>query len=177
MNQAKSLLLFLFLLWLPEVTKAQCCCEPYKDKGQEAYNKSDYQKAIFEWKQGKACPDAPLCADFDQLINQAQDQIKRIDNLTKALPDTAAQKPATSGEEPDTTLDGFSDHSYPKGWIVVLDVCVDRDGKVISAEYREEGSNTTDKELIRITKTNALAWKFSAGGPEKQCGTITYRSQ
>jgi len=57
---------------------------------------------------------------------------------------------------------------------VVLEICVDRDGKVISAEYTSKGSTTSDKELIDLALENVKKWKFSPGEPEKQCGTITY---
>ncbi len=57
---------------------------------------------------------------------------------------------------------------------VVLNVCVDSDGNVISASYTQRGSTTGNSQLKAAAVRNAKQWKFSKGGPDKQCGTITY---
>ncbi|KAA3622082.1 MAG: TonB family protein [Bacteroidetes bacterium] len=57
---------------------------------------------------------------------------------------------------------------------VVLNVCVDSDGNVISATYTQRGSTTGNSQLKAAAVRNAKQWKFSKGGPDKQCGTITY---
>ena len=61
-----------------------------------------------------------------------------------------------------------------KAGVVVLDVCVDADGNVTSATYKVRGSNSNDSELIDAAVRNAKQYRFSAGGAERQCGTITY---
>lgn len=58
--------------------------------------------------------------------------------------------------------------------IVVLNVCVDSEGNVVSATYTQKGSTTGDINLKNAAIKNANQWKFSKGGPDKQCGTITY---
>ncbi len=58
--------------------------------------------------------------------------------------------------------------------VIFLDVCVDKTGKVISAEYTQKGSTTNNSKLVALAKQNALAWQFSAGTLDKQCGTIRY---
>lgn len=57
---------------------------------------------------------------------------------------------------------------------VVLNVCVDSDGNVVSATYTQRGSTTGNSQLKAAAVRNAKQWKFSKGGPDKQCGTITY---
>lgn len=57
---------------------------------------------------------------------------------------------------------------------VTIRVCVGSSGKVISADFTQKGSNTTDARLIAIAKKNARGFKFTKGGPSKQCGTISY---
>ncbi len=66
-----------------------------------------------------------------------------------------------------------SDNSQKTGRIV-LRVCVDASGKVISADFTQRGSTSTDSQLISIAKRNAQAWRFSEGTADRQCGTITY---
>lgn len=56
---------------------------------------------------------------------------------------------------------------------VVMRVCVDRQGKVISADYTQRGSTTTDSDLKRIARDAAEKFTFSEGDLERQCGTIT----
>lgn len=67
----------------------------------------------------------------------------------------------------------ITDNSQEQG-TVMLDVCVDRDGNVISAEYKLKGSTTADTRLINLAIQNAKQWKFAPGNVDKQCGTIRY---
>lgn len=57
---------------------------------------------------------------------------------------------------------------------VVISVCIDSDGGVLSADYKAVGSTTNDPDLIDAAKRNARQYKFAAGSVDKQCGTITY---
>lgn len=56
---------------------------------------------------------------------------------------------------------------------VVVNVCVDQQGNVISAVYTQRGSTTTDSELKRLAIQSAERFRFSDSDIEKQCGTIT----
>jgi TonB family protein len=56
---------------------------------------------------------------------------------------------------------------------VVISVCVDKNGKVIKADYTQKGSTTTDSELKDIARKAALQFKFTTSEIEEQCGTIT----
>jgi outer membrane biosynthesis protein TonB len=66
------------------------------------------------------------------------------------------------------------DNSQDEG-TVVLYVCVDKDGSVISADFTQKGSTTSSGNLVSLARTNAMRWKFDSGDVDKQCGTITYR--
>ena len=66
----------------------------------------------------------------------------------------------------------ISDASQKTGR-VVISVCVDKNGKVIKADYTQKGSTTTDSELKEIAKKAALQFKFTDSDIEEQCGTIT----
>ncbi len=57
---------------------------------------------------------------------------------------------------------------------VTIKVCVNSSGQVISADFTQKGSTTTDARLIAIAKKNAKGFRFTKGGPSKQCGTISY---
>ena len=59
---------------------------------------------------------------------------------------------------------------------VVVDVCVGPAGNILSAEYTQAGSTTTDPNLLSAAQRNARQWKFKAdpNAPERQCGKITY---
>lgn len=56
---------------------------------------------------------------------------------------------------------------------VVVSVCVDQTGNVISANYTQRGSTTTDSELRALAERSARKFKFSQADIDKQCGTIT----
>lgn len=57
---------------------------------------------------------------------------------------------------------------------IVLDVCINSKGQVISAKFKAQGSTTTDNELLETATNHAKMVKFSTGKTERQCGVITY---
>jgi outer membrane biosynthesis protein TonB len=58
--------------------------------------------------------------------------------------------------------------------IVIVLVCVDRDGNIIAANFTQVGSTTASPELKNIAVSSAKRWKFAPGEVDKHCGTITY---
>ena len=58
--------------------------------------------------------------------------------------------------------------------VVVIKVCVDGNGNVVSADYTQAGSTTNSTTLINIARENARRYNFKASDVDKQCGTITY---
>ena len=66
----------------------------------------------------------------------------------------------------------FEDSSQKSG-IVVVKVCINEQGNVISSRYTQRGSTTTDSELIEIAVRNAKKYRFSPSDIKEQCGTIT----
>lgn len=67
----------------------------------------------------------------------------------------------------------ITDNSQETGRIV-MKVCVDGSGNVLSAEYTQAGSTSSSARLKQLAKANAKKWKFKGAGIDKQCGTITY---
>ena len=72
-----------------------------------------------------------------------------------------------------TKSPSVSENSQKAGTVVVS-VCVDASGDVISAEYTQRGSTTADSQLVSAAIRNAKSWAFSRGSVDKQCGTISY---
>jgi len=68
------------------------------------------------------------------------------------------------------------DFNIMKEGIVVVEISVDKDGKVISANPGAKGSTIVDNTLYAAAKKAALQSKFNMKGdaPERQIGTITY---
>lgn len=71
-----------------------------------------------------------------------------------------------------TTPPPISDNSQKQG-TVVIKVCVDAAGNVISARYTQGGSTTGDATLKRLAESHAKKYKFPKGN-QVDCGTITY---
>lgn len=67
----------------------------------------------------------------------------------------------------------ITDRSQDQG-VVVVRVCVDRNGNVTSAEFTQKGTTASSARLKQLAVANAKKWKFSGGSVDKQCGTITY---
>ncbi len=57
---------------------------------------------------------------------------------------------------------------------VVIEVCVNASGGVMSAEFTQRGSTTANPSLVRSAISAAKKAKFARGDVDKQCGTITY---
>ena len=70
----------------------------------------------------------------------------------------------------------INDNSQKQGK-VVIEVCVDGTGKVISADYTQRGSTTGDSELRNKALAAARGYRFAASGSAKECGTITFNFQ
>jgi outer membrane biosynthesis protein TonB len=68
---------------------------------------------------------------------------------------------------------GVTDNSQSVGNAVIR-VCIDRDGKVITAEFTQKGSSISDGGLKNKAIADAKQWKFGKGDVDSQCGTITY---
>lgn len=67
----------------------------------------------------------------------------------------------------------IQDNSQEEGTIY-LDVCVDKNGAVVSAEFTQKGSTSNSSRLKQLAIQNAKQWKFQKGDVDKQCGTIRY---
>jgi outer membrane biosynthesis protein TonB len=55
---------------------------------------------------------------------------------------------------------------------VVVDICVNKSGKVVSANFTQKGSTTTDTYLIRLAESNARKYEFTESDIDEQCGEI-----
>jgi outer membrane biosynthesis protein TonB len=67
----------------------------------------------------------------------------------------------------------INDTSQKQGRVVIA-VCVDGEGRVISADYKLSGSTTSDSELKNKAIAAAKAYRFGASGASQECGTITF---
>jgi len=57
---------------------------------------------------------------------------------------------------------------------VVIEVCVDGNGNVVSAQYTPRGSTTSDSELRDKAVSSAQEYKFAPSANAKECGRITF---
>ncbi len=57
---------------------------------------------------------------------------------------------------------------------VVLRVCIDAGGNVLTANFQASGSSSADQDLIDAAIRNAEQYRFSPGDASKTCGSITY---
>jgi hypothetical protein len=67
--------------------------------------------------------------------------------------------------------------STAKTGTVVVNLCVNRKGKVVSAEYAPKGSTTADEHLVRLALENARQYRFEKSREKKQCGNMTFNFQ
>jgi outer membrane biosynthesis protein TonB len=70
----------------------------------------------------------------------------------------------------------ISDDSQKSGR-VVIEVCVDGEGNVVSATYTQRGSTTSDSELRGKAIAAAKQYRFGTSTASQECGTITFNFQ
>ncbi len=66
-----------------------------------------------------------------------------------------------------------TDNSQETGTVVV-EVCVNESGGVISAKVTQKGTTSSSSTLRNLAVASAKKWRFKEGVVDKQCGTITY---
>lgn len=64
------------------------------------------------------------------------------------------------------------DDSQRRGRVAVR-ICVNTSGRVITADFTQRGSTTTDSYLVDKAVTAARKWRFSQSEIERQCGTVS----
>lgn len=55
---------------------------------------------------------------------------------------------------------------------VIVNICVGKNGRVMSAKFRQKGSTTTDAHLVSLAERSARKYEFSESSIEEQCGDI-----
>lgn len=66
----------------------------------------------------------------------------------------------------------IEDNSQKSGTVVVK-VCVNKQGNIVSSKYTQRGSSTTDSYLIDLAEKSAKKYRFTPSNVDEQCGTIT----
>jgi len=122
-------------------------------------------------------------------------EVEEAEKRAKALSFGTTNNEVKPGKEGNSILDGkntgnaiggglggrgvisapkITDNSQDAG-VVVVKVCVDRNGDVIQAEIRQTVTTTTSSRLKKIALEGARSYKFKKdlSAPKKQCGTIT----
>lgn len=118
---------------------------------------------------------------FSSFFHKKEETNKHKSGSDKGLPDTNHLKDSVSGKS--HIGDGLVkrgilfqpeivDHSQKTGKVVIK-VCVNASGKVISAKHTLSGSTTTDRNLVKIAENAASKYIFSPSGIEEQCGQIS----
>jgi outer membrane biosynthesis protein TonB len=67
----------------------------------------------------------------------------------------------------------INDNSQEQGRVVIA-VCVDGEGRVISADYKLSGSTTSNSDLKNKAIAAAKAYRFGSSNASQECGTITF---
>ena len=70
-------------------------------------------------------------------------------------------------------FDKLKENSQQEGR-VVIDICVDASGKVISRRFNASKSQIPNGPAVDAAIQNALSYKLAASGDEKQCGSVSY---
>ncbi len=120
--------------------------------------------------------------NFTRLLDEALES----ENSTKVNKETEADAGKTgssSGASGASNISGslgnrqvlktpvIKDESQKYGRVVVK-ICVDGKGHVISSEYTQIGSTTSDQYLVRLAEKGASEYLFSTSPNQRECGKV-----
>jgi hypothetical protein len=148
--------------------KAEAEAEAKKKADQEAQEKAEYEKAKKQFGDsfggGKGKTDKP----GNQGDPNGDPDAKKLEGISTG----SGMVGGGLGDRGVLFEPKISDNSQKTGTVVVR-VCVDRNGDVVSADYTQKGSTTADSELRQIAISSSKKFRFSKSSVDKQCGTIT----
>jgi outer membrane biosynthesis protein TonB len=172
-----------------------------RKKEEEKKRQEDAEKRKVEDDRRKAAEEAERQRKADEAAKQAElEKAKKqfgdaFGGKGKGNTDKAGNQGDPKGDPDAKNLEGISTGSgnvggglsgrgvqykptiqdkFQRTGTVVVNVCVDRNGNVVSATFTQRGSTINDSELNRIAETNAMKFKFSSSSIDQQCGTITF---
>lgn len=134
-------------------------------------------------------PEASAPPSSEQISFHGADSVARNAAIPPNQPDFAIVPSTSTGasQNPPAKSDGLAnrkvlsrpkmDDNTQKTGKVVVEVCVDSQGNVISADYTMRGSTTNDPELIHKAIEWARQCKFEPSPVEQQCGNMTFNFQ
>lgn len=171
--------------------------EEAKRKAEEEKQRQLEEKRKAEAEaQEKAEEDAKRKAEAARKKKEAEDKKKQFGNVfgeSKGNNGTEGEQGDPKGDPNAKALEGLVDakgevgsglsdrgvvfepkivERSQKTGIVVVEICIDGNGNVTSANYTQRGSTTTDSELVNVAIKNAKKYKFGKGELDKQCGNI-----
>ena len=158
-----------------------------KERQQEALAKAKEDAAKAEAEAERAKKEAEKAEKKSFFDNLIKDSKKKADAAEKAAAAEAAKQSqsqanvAPASDNGDLSDDISSrqvlkkpnivDNTQKEGRVVVK-ICVDNSGKVISANYTQVGSTTTDAHLIDLAEKGVMEYIFSQSPVERQCGRV-----
>ena len=124
-------------------------------------------------------------AQFDALLSKAKNKTATDQNRSEKVEEVtgahtgASPKPSFSndhirgvlGKRRVLKVPTIKDDSQKKGRVVVK-ICVNGAGKVISSKYTMMGSTTSDLYLIELAEKGAMQYLFSPSDNPKECGNV-----
>ncbi len=148
--------------------KAEAEAEAKRQAEEEAQKKAEYEKAKKQFGDsfggGKGKTDKP----GNQGDPNGDPDAKKLEGISTG----SGMVGGGLGDRGVVYEPKINDNSQKTGTVVVR-VCVDRNGQVISADFTQRGSTTADSDLREIAISSARKFRFSKSSVEKQCGTIT----
>jgi len=152
-------------------------------KKREKAKKRKEEKEAREAKEAKRIAEAEKKREMEEAEKRAKAlSFGEKGEATKSGEGTKAIGIGTGNDEIGGGLGGRGVISAPKitdnsqdAGVVLVKVCVDRNGDVIQAEIRQTKTTTTSSRLKKIALEGARSYKFKKdlSAPKKQCGTIT----
>lgn len=160
--------------------KAKAAAELEAAKEAERQRKEAEEKARQEEARERAEAKSKAKSKFSSLFGKGDEDAADSKGQTNGKPNASALDGLSTGsgkigdglgERGTLFIPKIVDDTQKTGRVVVR-ICVNADGNVMSAKYTQKGSTTTDAHLISVAEKNAKKYKFTKSKIVEQCGNI-----
>lgn len=147
---------------------------------EEAERKASAERQRIEEEKRRAEEKDKAKSKFSSMFSSGAENDSASKGRADGQPDASELDKLTSGSAKVGTGLGerellhapeIHDNTQKTGRVVVT-ICVDSSGKVMSSKYRQKGSTTTDAYLVALAERSAAGYRFSESSVKEQCGDI-----
>lgn len=165
---------------LEKIRQAELKKKEENRKAEEARKKAEAEQKRLEEEQKRLEAQKKAKSKFSSMFNSGDQNDNTSSGNPEGQPDSSVLDNLSTGKgrvgnglgERELLYAPQIQDNTQKTGRVIINICVNQDGKVIAAKYKQKGSTTTDAHLISLAERSASKYSFSKSHIAEQCGDI-----